>query len=160
MEALSLPATATPATSAAVDTRPRVDYVLPSGERVKIIFDHGDTYPATVTYQLVGGEIVNATRVAPTDESFAAPAADTQSLVDFLDALLAFKFTPATLIEGYRIDGCVLTIKLWASRHRGVVRLYEARGYGEHIISLERIGEARAFAVIEIVKFAPLAVAS
>jgi hypothetical protein len=45
------------------DTRPRVDYALPSGEVVAIIFDHGDPYPFEVTYTLKGGEVVLARRV-------------------------------------------------------------------------------------------------
>ena len=47
---------------APIDTRPRVTYVLPDGTDVAIIFDHGDVHPPTITFTLIGGKIVNATR--------------------------------------------------------------------------------------------------
>jgi len=39
-----------------------VTYVLPDGTDVAIIFDHGDVHPPTITFTLIGGKIVNATR--------------------------------------------------------------------------------------------------
>ena len=47
----------------ATDTRPRIDYRLPSGELVPIIHDHGQVPTPTITFTLAGGEIVDATLV-------------------------------------------------------------------------------------------------
>ncbi len=49
--------------SAHNDSRPRHDYVLPSGEIVAIIFDHGEQAPPTITFQIADGTIVTATKV-------------------------------------------------------------------------------------------------
>ncbi len=54
--------TSSPPTGPYVDTRPRVNYTLPSGEVVKIIVDHGDVPARTITFQLAGGKIVTAVR--------------------------------------------------------------------------------------------------
>ena len=56
------PDTARPAPH--IDTRPRADYRLPSGEIVRVIRDHGDVLADQITYQLSGDEIVVATLVA------------------------------------------------------------------------------------------------
>jgi hypothetical protein len=45
------------------DSRPRVLYVLPSGEVVPVIFDHGDAHPFEITYTLEGGKVVTARRL-------------------------------------------------------------------------------------------------
>lgn len=45
-----------------VDTRPRVDYVLPDGTTVPIIHDHDQVAQPSITFQLKGGKIVDATR--------------------------------------------------------------------------------------------------
>jgi hypothetical protein len=44
-----------------VDTRPRADYRLPDGSIVKVVCDHGEIAPATITYS-VDGAIVMAVR--------------------------------------------------------------------------------------------------
>lgn len=54
------PAPAPTATAPAADTRPRRDYVLPSGELVTFIADHGDPIRPMITYALAGGRIVHA----------------------------------------------------------------------------------------------------
>lgn len=46
------------------DSRPRVDYRLPDGRIVPIIFDHDDDHPPTITYSLTDGSVVLAERVA------------------------------------------------------------------------------------------------
>lgn len=51
-----------PVVPAYVDTRPRVDYTLPNGERIKFIVDHDQPAPDTITYQLAGGRVVTAVR--------------------------------------------------------------------------------------------------
>ncbi len=45
------------------DSRPRVMYRLPDGRAVPIIFDHGDSWPMTITYTLEGGKVVTAERL-------------------------------------------------------------------------------------------------
>lgn len=54
--------TSPPAPVVHVDTRPRVDYVLPDRTVVPIIHDHGQYAHATCSYALAGGEIVRAIR--------------------------------------------------------------------------------------------------
>jgi hypothetical protein len=51
-----------PTPTAYVDTRPRVDYVLPDGTVVAIIHDHGQYAQATCSFTLKGGKIVQAIR--------------------------------------------------------------------------------------------------
>lgn len=46
----------------AVDTRPRVDYILPDGTRVALIHDHGESPQTTRSFALKGGKIVQAVR--------------------------------------------------------------------------------------------------
>jgi hypothetical protein len=41
-----------------IDTRPRFDYVLPDGTSARVIFDHGETPPARITFTLAGGRVV------------------------------------------------------------------------------------------------------
>jgi hypothetical protein len=53
--------------AALADTRPRADYLLPSGEFVAIIRDHDETPAPTCTYA-IKGEIVMAT-LAPIQRS-------------------------------------------------------------------------------------------
>lgn len=45
------------------DTRPRCDYRLPDSTVVKLILDHNERPPATITVALKGGTIVTATLV-------------------------------------------------------------------------------------------------
>lgn len=54
--------TAAPVPAVHVDTRPRVDYVLPDRTVVALIHDHGEYAHATRSVQLAGGRIVNAIR--------------------------------------------------------------------------------------------------
>ncbi|HSR79033.1 MAG TPA: hypothetical protein VLN57_20840 [Xanthobacteraceae bacterium] len=42
-----------------VDTRPRALYLLPSGEAVRVVLDHGETPAPTVSYS-IGGKLVVA----------------------------------------------------------------------------------------------------
>lgn len=48
-------------TAALADVRPRVNYTLPDGSVVAIVFDVGELQPAALSY-LVGAEIVTAVR--------------------------------------------------------------------------------------------------
>lgn len=52
------------AEDAVIDTRPRVNYRLPDGEIVPIIFDHDEEHPETIGFQK-HGRVVTATRVDP-----------------------------------------------------------------------------------------------
>lgn len=56
-------------TEITTDTRPRIPFVLPDGEPVVIIFDHGERIPTT-TFQRKGGEVVTATRLSETDAAW------------------------------------------------------------------------------------------
>lgn len=52
--------TPAPAPAPTADTRPRADYLLPSGEIVTLVRDHGEAPARSLTYQLADGRIVLA----------------------------------------------------------------------------------------------------
>jgi hypothetical protein len=56
------PAPAPVAPAPYVDTRPRIEYVLPDGTVIPVIHDHGQYAQAALTYALKGGRIVTAVR--------------------------------------------------------------------------------------------------
>jgi hypothetical protein len=50
--------------TAPVDTRPRVDYVLPDGAVVQVIHDHGEYHRPVIRFTLADGRIVLARRAS------------------------------------------------------------------------------------------------
>ncbi len=94
--------------TAHLDTRPRVRFALPSGEVVRIIFDHDEIIPETATYQLADRTIVTARRVQPRPHSLALDLAELPGALasSFVSVLAAHDFAIVRASDTqYPLDG-------------------------------------------------------